>query len=107
MSKKISKKEIERQLQEEAEIISKSVDFWVKEIEKTFAEMDRLERNPNANNYQSKMEQTLRRLEHLITKGDHEEQAIINLEKKLCKLLKINDPKELKTLNKKKRKPKK
>ncbi len=83
-----------KQLDEEANLISKSVDFWKDQVDKVLAEMDKLDEGPIKANYEKKSEELIQKLEYLIKKADFEEAAIIALEKKLYKVMGVKNRQE-------------
>jgi hypothetical protein len=96
------KKRIHKELQEETDLVTRSVDFWAKQIEKVFAQIDDLDENDES--YEDTCDKIIARLEHLIKKADHEEKAISDLEEKLYKFIKNKDiKKSRRTKNKKKK----
>lgn len=81
--RKLTKKE--RELQQQAALCSKSVDFWYSEIVTLFDQIDELERNECPDS--TKMDELLKKLESLIKKGDQESEIIERLEGDVADLL--------------------
>ena len=69
--------EIERKMA----ILEQSIDWWEKEMEKIFNEIERIEQNPYAPDFNKKMELAYKKLDFWVKRGDFEMELLANLQK--------------------------
>ena len=82
VKKKKSLNKVEEELREAAELSSKSVDFWEKEMDKVIKKIEIIELNEEEPDYEEKLMHAIDKLEGLIAKGEQEEQILEGLEKR-------------------------
>ena len=82
VKKKKSLNKVEEELRDAAELSSKSVDFWEKEMDKVIKKIEIIELNEEEPDYEEKLMHAIDKLEGLIAKGEQEEQILEGLEKR-------------------------